>query len=729
MHDRWLAATLWLASAVSCLLIGGQRPAPAGEPAAHAPRADWYGNAIFIYHLDNHPLAETTVDLLAEVAKMQRMVPLCRPDVVQAHARGREGWTTYPSSYGFTPRDLQDDFLRPWRNLAAGMEKPFGAYYNFGRGRQLVRTQPEFSRLEAGGKLYDNVLCYHSGVVEKYLWPQIREVIANYHPDAIWFDGSCWTINVCYCAACEGRWKARGPLPIPRSPSAPGWDDFKEMQRETYRRVVHETAKMIHELSPKCLVTFNLAYTAGMPEPVDPEIDCLSRDVGNGVGALSMHAAFMDSQEKPFDVMTGIFYQDEEDVRKVTEFLLRRMYAKPDEQLLQEIAVILSKGAKYSAWDAPTFPKMGLVEEHLSLLSRIGPWLQQRREWCLHTRNRADVSILHSADSFYAQQRARPDVYPLSGAHDLLYAATGEMDSRHILYEIVPDWKLDQGKIAGKALVAEDLYVLRPERVAAMKRYVEEGGTLLATGQGALTGGPEMRQLLGIERVDIAPLSGSFAVRAGNHGSSSLAAQGTAAGLRSATLFRVKESNAGVLLWAAAETATTTAGKANRAGEALPEELPLLTVRKLGRGNAFYCAAPLFTFLGAHKDRDGSGPGSAMAALASRILSTVLPEEDRTLELRGPPEMHVTCRTKGDTNIVHLVNMAHGDGTGQGASRRIVDIPAAEPCRLMLRTSDRPRQVSLEPGGRKPADWSYADGLLQVAVPGFPIHEMVVIHH
>jgi hypothetical protein len=659
---------------------------------------DWYRNAFFILHVDHHTREHMPVGQDADPAETERLVRECDPDVLQIHAKGRPGWTTYPTEVGHSPPQLECDVMQVWKTMAERLGKPFSAYYNIGRDTEIMRRRPEFNRVDAGGTPYPSMLCYESGVVEEYLWPQIREVIAKYDPDGFWFDGSAFTVNVCYCDACVARWKTLSDLPVPRSPDSPGWDRFKEMHRDIYRRLVRETAKMVHGLAPDCLVAFNLAYTSIMPERPDPQMAYLTRDVCNGVDALSMQAAFADGQGMPFDFMTAVWHGEE----------WGEIRPKPDEQLRQEIAVVISKGGRYSAWDDPTGGS-GLRKDHLALLARLAPWLRERQEWCVHTRNSPDVSVLYSADSFYAEHRARTDVFAFRGSWNVMNALSDALESRHVLYEFVPDWRLAEDKVEGKALVLENLYALTPERAAAIRRYVEGGGTLLATGQTPLTGGPAMRELLGIETIGINSLIGGFV------------APEVLAGTLAAELYRVKEADARVLWEATPAAAGSVRTSGWSAEEAAVEAMPLLTMRPVGQGTAFYCSAPLFT--------PPAPTDQSRQALIDHVLERVHPTTCRTIRTDAPPEVHVASRVRGTDRILHLVNMAKGSRIGRGRTRRITDIPSAPPCAVEIALPEGPRRVSLEPGGREPADWSYADGLLKVKVPAFALHTMVGVRN
>lgn len=54
-------------------------------------------------------------------------------------------------------------------------------------------------------------------------------------------------------------------------------------------------------------------------------------------------------------------------------------------------------------------------------------------------------------------------------------------------------------------------------------------------------------------------------------------------------------------------------------------------------------------------------------------------------------------------------------------------MPPAPACRITVRLPARPAQVVLQPQGTACDNWTWNHGLLQVHVPGFEIHQMVVI--
>ncbi|MGB2823340.1 MAG: hypothetical protein WBF17_20325, partial [Phycisphaerae bacterium] len=233
--------------------------------ARATPAGNWYEESFFLLHEDHHTRDVHEVGRDADPNETARLVALSRPDVVQIHAKGNPGWTTYPTKVGHTPPKLKRDVLAVWRDLARRGGCHFSAYYNIGRDGVIMQRNPEWNRLRADGKPWDRALCYHSGVAEGYLWPMVREIMDRYSPGGFWFDGSCFTVAVCYCEKCRERFGRETKLPVPTRPGDKGWARYHEMQRRIYREFVERTAAIVHGKDPNCLVAVNWAYSLRMP--------------------------------------------------------------------------------------------------------------------------------------------------------------------------------------------------------------------------------------------------------------------------------------------------------------------------------------------------------------------------------------------------------------------------------------------------------------------------------
>lgn len=660
--------------------------------AGVARAENWYKKSFYLLHEDHHTSGQKEVGRDADPDQTARLVALAAPDVVQIHAKGNPGWTTYPSQIGHTPPKLARDVLGLWRDIARRGGYPFSAYYNIGRDGEIMTRRPEWNRVGPDGKPWDRALCYHSGVAEGYLWPMVREIIENYAPDGFWFDGSCFTVHVCYCDQCLARFKREHHLEAPRSPDAPGWTAYQQMQRQIYREFVHETAAMIHRLDPKCLVAVNWAYSLRMPERPDAGIAYLTGDIGNRVEGLLGEAHWYDSQGLPFDLMTQL--NTLQPIQQPGQEKPRlRMSPKPREQIEQEMAVIIANGGRYFVWDNPT-PESGLVPERFEFLAKVvAPFLRARKAWCLGSARVPDVSLLHSAAAHYAVGDETAVCFDKSD--NRIDGAAEVLPRLHLNYEMVPDWRLAEGDVQSPLLIVEHPKRLTDRTVEGLVRFVREGGSLLMTGMG-VGQDDRFKGALGAK------------VLSGPKGPEPLIAKlpGGPAPLDH-WLFRLKCSTATTLL---------------EADDADGQTHPILTKNPFGRGQAYCVPIPLLSKHGKNVVPD---------ALLEAVFDLVLPPNERWVTTDAPATVEIVLRKKGDQLVLHLVNMAKGRREVSSGGRRkytkITDIPAVPPCRISVRLPKKPASVELQPQGIRLDDWRFDAGRLEAEVPEFRIHQMVVM--
>lgn len=658
---------------------------------AQPTHPNWYTTSFYLLHEDYHTTDSFEVGRDADLQETARLLGLSKPDAIQVHAKGNPGWTTYPTKVGYTPPLLARDVLAVWRAIAQRDGYPFSIYYNLGRDGEIMKRHPEWNRVKADGTPYDKALCYHSGVAQAYLWPMIREIMKNYRPEGFWFDGSCFTVHPCYCDKCKSRFKQEQGLEAPTSPQATGWNQYKEMQRAIYRAFVHQTVNLIHTLDPKCLVAVNWAYSFMMPEKPDAGIDYLTGDVAK-VENLSYEAHWYDAQDLPFDLMTNI----KTPARKVIARDKRRAKVKvpkPRPQIEQEMSIVIANGGRYFAWGNPT-PEGGLIANEHEFLGRVvAPFLRQRQPWCLDSKRTPDASLLHSAACHYAVTSHRTDCFISRNAR--LEGAADALTRLHINYEMLPDWRLQQQDVRSPLLIVEHPSALTPSTVESLIPFVRNGGTLLMTGAG-LDVDKRLHNLFGIENLRGADSAENLTVMRGN----------TPVPFKH-RLFRIKREHATQVL-----AVTDTKGQTH----------PLMTRNAFGQGVAYYVAIPLLT----HDDELSSPP-----ELLQAIFDRVLPPHQRLFCGNVPDTVECVLRQKGTNTVLHLVNIATGERevTKKGGNEffRINRLPPAPACQVSIRLPSKPVNVTLQPQGTDLLEWQYHNGRLEAEIPGFDIHQMVVM--
>ena len=648
---------------------------------------NWYDQSFFMLHEDHHTWEDDEVGRDADPERIARLVGLCRPDTIQIHAKGGPGWTTFPSKIGHTPPRLARDVLAIWRDVAKQDNYHFSVYFNLGNDAEIKKRHPQFMRVGLDGQPLSNSMCLQSGAAEEYLWPMLQEILANYRPQGFWFDGTTHSVRPCFCQACRNRFASDKRLLPPKDNTDPNWADYHEMQREIFREFVERTITEVHRSDPKCLVAFNNAYSLRMPESPPEGLGYLTTDIANNVGLLSRFAHWYDSSGVPFELMTEVFTADPQMPNGQTA---AETIPKPAGQIEQEMAVVVANGGRYSAWDIPT-QTSGLIPERFELLANVvRPFLRSRQPWCLGTRL-PDVSLLHSAAAHYAINNRRP--LSFISSDNRIDGAAVALPRLHLNYEMISDKRLADQDIRSPLLIVEHPEKITEEAASGILAFLQNGGRVLWSGKGLSL---KMQEAFGIEIV-------------GNSGGpAQLILSGNTDAIdfsRGFYLIRTRQAETRLELEAADGT-----------------RRPFLTSCRVGRGQAFYSAMPLFT-----RHLKYGVPSE----LLERVFDTVLRPGERRVTTDAPDDVEIVLREKEDQQILHLVNLARGkrEVTPWRVHRlnKITDIPPARPCLASIRLSAKPSAVHLQPQGQELHDWSYENGRLRVSIPQFAIHQIVVV--
>ena len=650
---------------------------------------NWYEKSFYLFHLDYHTKGDVEVGSEVDEEETLRLLNLSKPDVIQVHAKGNPGWTSYPSKVGYTPPKLAKDVMQSWNDVAKRGGYHFSAYYNLGRDGEIMKRHPEWNRIDATGKLVDNALCYQSGVAENYLFPMLNEIIDLYHPEGFWLDGSCFTVQNCYCDKCQERFMKETGWTAPLNPEAKGWDEYKEMQRQIYRELVENTSKTIKLRDPYCLVAINLAYGNQMPEEAPSYLDYLTCDIGNKVDHIPAQACWFDSQNKPFDLMTTAFYND---------YNNKIVVPKPKGQIEQEMAAIIANGGRYFVWDN-TSPKGGLSKERFEMLGEVvAPFLRSRQVWCVDSKRVPDVSLFQGSASHYAATRSSTKAFTTE--NKAITDANLSLREMHLNHEMISDERLSKLDIHGQLLIIEDPLALTSENRVAILNFVTKGGTLLITGHGIED--PEMQKITGL-MVEKAP-DRVMECKVNIEGKQ----------------LSFNQQMASVIM--------TNAKKVIVGSLENGEEIILLALNKLGKGKVYSVPFALFSsrVLGIEME--------IPQKFKEYVMESILPVSKRLTSTDAPSSVEIVLREKDNQKVVHLVNMAKGERTRDernswNLSTCIKNIPATPPCLVTLSLPGKPKSVTLQPQGVEVKDCIYENGHLQIQVPSFDIHQMLIINN
>ena len=431
-----------------------------------------FNNAFWGLHTDQHANAHDTVfcrDLTVEhlVKKLKQI----NPDFVQCDCKGHAGYTSFPTEVGVTCPGLKQDNLKIWREATNQLEIPLLMHYSGVVDMKAVEDHPDWGVVGPDGSyslcMGMTTTCLNSDYDDTYMIPQLLEIIDKYDVDGFWLDGENWGVVPCYCDRCKKQFQAEyGIDHAPLNRKDPDWDKWTEMSRRNFERHLQKITSAVHARKKGCVVCSNWGYTLRQPEAVNTDVDFLSGDSWN-LERTNCETRVMENQGKLWNLMIWGFSKS------------NPRHLNTTENLCQKAAAIMSKGGAVMVYECPL--RTGVYnEKEFRQLAQVEKFIRARQPYMQGSRLYPQVGIYHSCEELYA---ANTPVYmfgdyslkPIEGSVNLSLACGFETTI------------LNSGNIESMCndfpiIIAPDQDHLTMDKVAVLKKYAANGGTLIISG-------------------------------------------------------------------------------------------------------------------------------------------------------------------------------------------------------------------------------------------------------
>lgn len=616
-----------------------------------------------------------------------------RPDAVQFHTSAYREGKRLSEAHGFA---LVCTLNRAghWKDVDSVIQRLPKAEQ---KKAFFARVNPDGS--PAGrmrdGRIVEH-LCLYSPGIDTHILPIYADTSRRFEPAQIWIDHNVITVNLCYCPACRAAFKARENVDPPESGGDPKRDEWVTYHRAGFEVWMRKVCETVASNCPSTMVTFNHAYFITQPEPPPSFVRNLSADIHGQPLYMGLFARYASTVGLPFDIMPGLT-----DRWAGTK-------AKPLEEVLQAAAIITANGGRWNIGEFPASRDRQPADAMLKLAAAGAEFVRARQAWTHKTDPVPLIAILQSASTQYARviPRARPPVgaeqeHIVSDSglvevvgkgnpgttriywHDnraapLEVTGAGEaLLENNLPFDIINDATLNDRLGDYKILIVGDQFRLDDDTVAAIRRFVENGGGLLATGRTIETG---LADVIGARTATATPVERAT-VQWGDSPVEWLAP------------LPVKPDGAEI-----AQSFRDFGGR------------PAVVRRRLGKGRVLYVAADVFrTFMESSPytswSRSRAGHETMRRAVADWIAELA---PDLSFACSAPPWIEVALRRKGPDLLVQLVDRSfEWRKTPRGES---------QPVELALRTDRKPERVTLQPGDRT-VEWVWRDGAVRASIP------------
>ena len=406
--------------------------------------------------------ANTTPEMVGTILDM------VHPDYIQVDCKGHPGYSSYPTEVGNPAPGLVTDPLAVWRKVTADRGVGLYMHYSGVWDARAVELNPGWAVKDPNGNPSTTITSVFGPYVDKLLIPQLKELAGKYGVDGMWVDGECWATALDYGEKAVKLFKEETGLDAPRSANEPGWFEWKQFNREAFRKYLRHYIAAVRSEYPDFQICSNWAYTHHMSEPVSAPVDFLSGDYSptNSVNSARVAARYLAWQGVPWDLMAWSFAGNGAERRQKTSV-----------QLMREAAVTLSQGGGFQAYY--TQNRDGSLNlDKLKSMADVAVFARARQPYCHHSVSVPQVAVLVST---YDYQHRNDALFPntTGGAAGILNCLLESQYSVDLLGEA--SLKPDMSRFP--LIVIPECETLSEVFRDDLLEYVKAGGSLLVVGK------------------------------------------------------------------------------------------------------------------------------------------------------------------------------------------------------------------------------------------------------
>lgn len=638
-------------------------------------RSESYLGIHFDFHArkGTHPVGTVQrPDIFAE------MLDTVKPDYLQCDAKGHQGLSSYPTKVGYQAPDIRVDNLKMLRELTAERGVALYAHYSGLYDITCAIEHPDWCVVDENGVVSRTAMSVFGPYADRILIPQLKEIALDYGLDGAWIDGDCWWTKVDYSVhARDAYFKKYGrELPMPGDED---YEQFREFCRQGFRDYIRHYCEEVKAAAPDFQIASNWMYTAQVPEKVELPLDFISGDYApqNSYASARFHARCMMQQGISWDLMawgqSAIDYSWLTDDRTTKEL----------GQYCQEAAVVLALGGGFEFFNHQYDGGCLVQKWAIPLWGEVARFCRERQVFCQGAKEIPQVAVLFSQA---ANNAASPGLFSYTNPVGERVAALVDIcaDSQ-IPSTVLMTHHVLEGRLADYgAVLVPDCNALEKEVVDALKCYAEAGGSVLCCG-------PDAARLMG------------FALGATERKLTYVSYDGRMASfLGNRTDFVEPDPD-------------EIAGEYHVGNYFESESHPMALTRKTGAGRM---EALCFDLGGMYqKNRT-----TLIRDFFKTRVDFLFP--GRALRVTGSVYADISLMQKDGKTMVHIINSAgpHSDCNVRG----FTEIPKIGPLKAELRRNTAPELITLQPGNAA-LDFTFADGLLTIAVPQVEIYSIVVV--
>lgn len=315
------------------------------------------------------------------------------------------------------------------------------------------------------------VFCYNTGFAELYAG-HLREVALKYRPHGFFIDGVIFGFSACYCQTCRDLFRQETGHEMPEQPdwSSLLWQKYLSWRYRQVEKVGKLIGDAVHSVDPKIAVVWNCGFSG-------------SGWFGAESPAMAEWMDFACSEFLPSGMWAGFHdgYTYAEDLAWHTTSNRSIKYGKLSNHYSYFVPSTRKAEIVLTANLAVAFGAQGCIQEHCKHMEEYLGRFREAEPYLVGAVPAASVAMHYSMLGLrtYAQPNNFGEM--VKALRDCKGVFKALLNS-HVPVEIVHDeWLAGEDFSQFKTLVLPNCTYLADPAVAALKGYVAQGGTLVAT--------------------------------------------------------------------------------------------------------------------------------------------------------------------------------------------------------------------------------------------------------
>ena len=684
--------------------------------------APWYATSYRRNLVDMH-IEDWDASFLSRLDP-RRYVELLRTARVQSamvYANSHVGYCYWPTSSGrmhrgIAGRDMLGEILQHCHS--AGIDVV--VYYSVIFNNLAYDREPEWRLLDSSGepsregerfrtwlKPRYGICCPNNPGYREFVVTQLRELCAGYRFAGLFFDMNFWP-DVCYCAHCRTRYRRETgqEIPLVVDWGEKNWCTFQAKREEWLAEMGSFVSSTAKRFKPGISTEHNFAqitinWEFGFTDRMLPACDYLGGDFYGSFAHGSFIARLLRrmSPQQPWEYMTS----------RCNPGLTFHTDTKPKQILQLTNYLALAHGGALLFIDAINLD--GTQDPRVyALMGEVFAESMPYEEF-LGGNAVEDVGVYFGVNSKLSPaDNGTPvaEYYTNRGSYPHLEAAVGAarmLKEQHIPFGVVTKAGLQQlGEF--RVLVLPDIYRLDAEEVAAITRFVAEGGSIYASGV-TVSHFPDLfavtvQGLTEEQFTYIAPVAGEEAWLPEVTAGAPLTVPGPQVLVAAADPASVKAHIA--LPFTKPKERAFASIHSNPPGKTTAH--PALIHRSFGKGKAVWVSAPI--------EREERW---VHAGVFQHLLRTLHPGPFRySADAPAQVEVVVWDQPQAQRYVVHLVNL----------QERLPILPVYD-LRVTLRLDGRQVRGARLAVNAEPLTWEQDAGRVTVEVPELALYQMLIL--